>query len=211
MSLQISPKKSLFALALEAPGNLSRDLALYKRQLFVRFGAARGDASALSCPEISVLAVGSGRLRRKYLERDLAGCWKDIEGEFSSTDCFIEAGMLYLGIEGPWESLAKAATELLNDRLGDCDEAAVIQAVQLFPRKGFFLCAFDQAVLADLPEPPRLRFRDAGLIALSFSFGPETLQSASWRIIGRAKRRTGSSRTPSQRGARIGGQQDKPA
>jgi hypothetical protein len=115
--LQIREEEHPLLLGLEPPGNLARDLALYRRSLFSRFGAARGDASAFAFPELSALAFldpgpASPRpLKVPALRGALESCWDGIEGSFTSSGLFVEDNSLFLGIEGQWEKLHARSIE----------------------------------------------------------------------------------------------------
>lgn len=201
MPLQIREAGKACLLALEPPGNLARDLALYRRSLFASYGAERGDASALAFPELAALAfVGPGAEkgfpRRAALAAAIAGCWSGAEGTFASSDLFVEGESLFLGIEGPWEALRQAAIEAC----AALDLEAVGGAALPFPpATGFFLCRAPGSALGDLPRPPRLSFRDCSLVALILRYGADPLEAATWKEIARSRRRTGPSDSPSQR------------
>lgn len=222
VALQIRDEASCLAFGLEPPGNLGRELVLYKRSLFAAFGAAAGDASALAFPELAALAFarapakgGSQPWASPSLRaRALADAWRKIEGGFASTELFVSEGRLYLGLEGPWESLAAAALELCAFLGLERDDSAGPYP----PLRGFFLCADPGPRPEALPKPPRLSFRDASLVALRLHWreepaagpsGPSTplaaIVAASWTERCRARRRTGADERPSRRRPRSEG------
>lgn len=190
-------------LGLEPPGNIARDLGLYRRGLFAALGAARLDASALAFPELSALAfldTRPGAVRGSALARGLDGCWSGTKGSFSATRVFVEAGFLYLGIEGPWDELRARALKACA-ALGLKETKEPPYAIV----KGFFLCRDLDAAPGELPPPPKISFRDCSLVALRLCYrsgagsGSDPLAAATWSERARSRRRTGASEGPSQR------------
>jgi hypothetical protein len=190
-------------LGLEPPGNIARDLALYRRGLFARFGAPRLDASAFAFPELSAMAfldAKPGAVKGPALAHGLRECWTGIGGSFSATSLFAEADFLYLGIEGPWDELRARSLEVCA--------ALGLEATKKPPyaiARGFFLCRDPHAAQGELPSPPKLSFRDCSLVALRLSYragagsGSDPFAAATWRERARSRRRTGASEEPSRR------------
>jgi hypothetical protein len=188
-------------LGLEPPGNIARDLGLYRRGLFAAFGAARLDASALAFPELSAIAfldAQPGAVKGSAMARGLDGCWAGIKGSFSATGLFKEADSLYLGIEGPWNELRARALEACA-ALGLAETREPPYAIV----KGFFLCRDPRAAQGELPTPPKLSFRDCSLVALRLCYragpGSDPFAAATWSERARSRRRTGASEEPSRR------------
>lgn len=203
MPLQIREEAHPLLLGLEPPGNIARELGLYRRGLFARYGARSCDASAFAFPEISALAFLDARpkaVKAATLARALEECWIGIEGGFASAGLFVERGFLYLGLEGPWDRLRSnvddARSSLGLEKAGEEPYAIA---------KGFFLCRAPGAELSELPPPPELSFRDCSLAALRLSYRPgsgvqgDAFAAATWRERARSRRRTGASEEPSQR------------
>jgi hypothetical protein len=190
-------------LGLEPPGNMARELALYRRGLFAALGAARLDASAFAFPELSAIAFLNAKPRAvkgSALARGLGGCWAGIKGSFSATRVFVEADSLYLGIEGPWNELrARALEACASLGLEEARESPYAIA------RGFFLCRDPKAAPDELPTPPKLSFQDCSLVALRLCYrlgagsGSDSLAAATWSERARSRRRTGASEEPSQR------------
>jgi hypothetical protein len=171
-------------IALEPPGNVARDLALYRRELFARLG----EGSALAFPEIVPLAFASDAGRLSALA--LADCWKGIEGSFRATEPQISRGILYLAMEGPLSALSSRAFEA---SLAMGKHFSIESPLET--GIGIFLCrpADPSLALAEAARigPPRAGFRDCSLILLGLRLGAEPFAAATWRVLARAKRRTG--------------------
>jgi len=175
-------------IALLPPGNVARDLALFRRGLFSRLG----EASALAFPEMVPLAFASpgGRLATRELE----GCWKGIGGSFSSAAPVVSGGLLYLALGGPLEELCSRAAQAL--RAGGL---APLTAPPLETGVGVFLCRpADPSMALSVAEgmpPPRAAFGDCSLALLALRIGPErdripgAFVSLRWRELARARRR----------------------
>ena len=185
-------------LALEPPGNIARDLALYRRRLF----AATGESSALALPEVAPLAVATlaGRSKPSWpAPTELAGCWRGIEGSFSTDGFCVEGGSLCLTLRGPMENLALRASETLGRGEGQQAEAQGWIESLLPCGRGIFLCAAKDPLAAQSRAqelgPPRAEFGDCSLVLLGLSLAGRGLRALSWRELGRAKRRTGPPRS----------------
>lgn len=182
------------ALAVEPPGNIAREIALYRRALFVGFGAERGDASAFAFPEIVALCFARKKTQNEQrkpdrgarLRRGLAGCWDGIDGSFASAGLSLAEGFIFLEIEGPWSALRSSALTAL-ETLGLEEDAA---AGLFEARPGFLVCRDLGLEPEALPPPPAIAFRDASIVSIALRYA-EGLEAARWREIGRTKRRTG--------------------
>lgn len=168
-------------IALEPPGNVARDLALYRRELFSRLG----DASALAFPEIAPLATASaaGRLAPGSLEL----CWRRVDGAFASTSLRAARGILYLALDGPLSELSARASEALEDN-GPKLERHLDAGI------GIFLCRHADTALALTAAqrigPPRVSFLDCSIVLYDFLFGDDPFAAVRWRERARSKRRS---------------------
>ena len=175
-------------IALEPPGNIARDLAIFRRRLF----AISGDASALAFPEIVPLAFASTASNRPS-RRELEGCWAGSGGSFSSGTAIASRGLLYLSLMGPLESLCSHAAKVLNAGRPVAQTAAPLET-----GIGFFICRSPDPpralVEAERIGLPRADFRDCSLILLGLRYslgpGPEhevrPFEALSWREFARA-------------------------
>jgi len=102
--------RRLAALALVPPGSAERELSLLAEKVF----AKTGEPSSLACPGLLFLATGSVGETAVRVE-DLDRCWKDIGGGFRTGKPVYERGGLYLRVDGPLETLARRAGDLLRD------------------------------------------------------------------------------------------------
>jgi len=179
--------------ALEPPGNVARELALFRRRLF----SALGEGSALAFPELLPLVFAVKPLgvqnagRRALLARLLDEAWTGVRGRFRIEELVVEAGSLYARVEGPVADLAAALRGALDQTGLRLEERA-----PLAPALGVFLCRTAKAdsALAAARElsPPKLSFGDASLLFLRFDFGPNPFAALSWRELLRSRRRTGA-------------------
>ena len=176
-------------IALEPPGNVARDLSLYKRRLFSGLGVG----SSLAFPEILPLAFAAKAAPPASMA--LAACWDGIGDGFTSDGLLVIKGILYLALRGPIERLSSRVAELMSGRGGGLYPLDP----PLEPGVGFFLCRPDsdpETALSEalVLEPPRADFRDCALVVLDLSFGPDPFAAVAWRETARAKRRTGRPR-----------------
>ena len=192
---------AVLMLALEPPGNIARDLALFRRGLFARLG----EGSALALPEIAPLALAplSGRRAPRWPSASTLGsCWRGIEGVFSAGGLRLCDGSLFLVVEGPMETLSLRAAKALDEGRPPMEEHGAI--LEGLPRGGvgIFLChPSDQGralAEAQVLGPPRLDFGDCSLVLLGLSLGRTPFGALSWRELARARRRTGPRRRPDQ-------------
>jgi hypothetical protein len=173
--------------ALEPPGNVARELALFRRELFHRLG----EGSALAFPEMVPLAYAPppvAPIPRGSAARRLAECWGGIEGSFSAAGLQLEGGLLYLSMKGPIAELSARVAAAFGP-----DPSPGGQA--LAPGIGVFLCRPSDPGLAlreaGLMGAPRADFRDCSLTLLGIQTGADPFSAAVWRELARAKRRTG--------------------
>jgi hypothetical protein len=170
-------------IALEPPGNVARDLALYRRNIFARLG----EGSALAFPEMLPFAFASKSVR--ISQSELEECWDGIEGKFSSTEILISGGLLYLAMRGPIDKLSLRIAETLGGG------GLPIEKPPFEAGIGFFLCRPADPELAAKTAlrigPPRADFRDCSLVRLGLRLGDDPFAAATWRELGRARRRTG--------------------
>jgi len=202
--------------ALEPPGNIAREIALFRRRLF----AASGDPSALAFPELVPLAIGRIsskrpiRLRRRDLEHLFDSAWEGVTGSFRLGQSLSAEGKLYLRTEGPVEKLAAAARRLMDEAGFEPDPSPPLRCAE-----GFFLCRSQPAVepiaagvqvaVADAATspsgsgsddglsaaarqtPPGSSFGDAQLVFLRFDSGPDPFAALAWKELGRSRRLRG--------------------
>jgi hypothetical protein len=188
---------SCFMLGLEPPGNVARDLALFRRSLF----SMLGDASCLALPEVVPLSfafppIAPAHRSRIELARALPDLWDGIEGPFASEEIVISRGLCYLNMRGPLEMLAERTTDFFKRfDLAPCADAV------LEPGNGFFLCRSPQlnSSPADFAASPHLAFLDCSLVLLRLRYSADPFAAAAWRELARAKRHTGPSSVPSRR------------
>jgi hypothetical protein len=175
-------------IALEPPGNVAREIALFRRALFARLG----EASALAFPELIPLAFAGhpdGPASRSRTRRLLEECWFGIEGAFGGDGALISGGSLYLSMGGPMGAL-RAAAAAMPARGAPLDIKAPLEV-----GLGFFLCrpADTELALAEATRIglPRVGFLDCSLVILGLRLGPDPYAAAAWRELARARRRTG--------------------
>jgi hypothetical protein len=170
-------------IALEPPGNVARDLALFRRKLFARLG----DGSALAFPEVLPLAFASEA--GPVSPSRLVECWEGVEESFSSAEPLISKGLLYLAMSGPIEKLSSRGAEALGRRGVPVEKPPFEAGI------GFFLCRPANPEIASrtamLLGPPRADFRDCSLVLLGLRLGADPFSAATWRELGRARRHTG--------------------
>jgi hypothetical protein len=170
-------------IALEPPGNVARDLALFRRKLF----SVLGEGSALAFPEIVPLAFSSRP--RGSEPMDLSDCWQGLEGGFSSSGLLLSGGKLYLSLSGPLDTLSSRASALLLP--GEAEEAMPLEA-----GLGVFLCRPRDPVAAmeeaERIGAPRADFLDCSLVLLALRYSADPFSALRWREQARAKRRTGA-------------------
>lgn len=191
-------------IALVPPGNLARDLALYRRALFSRLG----EGSALALPEFAPLAIASPTLRlpsRVAASRFLSDCWEGVAGSFTSSGLSLAGHGLYLSLSGPLELLASRAAAAPGASAArealPAGAAADTPGPPLAAGAGLFLCLPEDPKLA-LREaqaigPPRIDFLDCALVlyGVSYAGGRFPLAAAVWRELARARRRVGRPRS----------------
>jgi len=179
-------------LALEAPGNISRDISLYRRSLF----AATLSGSALAFPDAVPLAFArSAPCSQKRACASLETAWKGISGSFSSEGIVSSGKGLYLGLGGPLAPLAEASRSALANLGFETAAKAPLET-----GLGFFLCA--RQPLADAVSsiaPPSLNFRDCSLVLFGLRFAADPFSACTWLELARSRRRTGPSEEPSKR------------
>jgi len=170
-------------IALEPPGNVARDLALFRRGLF----AGLGEGSALAFPEtipLAFAAPGDG-----IEPRALDACWDGIDGSFSSSGLVVSRGLLYLAIGGPLAPLRARAADAFRARAPSYADPPLEAGL------GVFLCKpADPPLALALAErigPPRASFRDCALVLLKLRLGADPFAALVWREFARSKRRTG--------------------
>gem|GEM_PF-1103481 len=187
------PSSRRLAIALEPPGNVARELSLYRRRAF----SALGDASALAFPDLAFLAWGFSLDRPSASLRSpgrcnisLQACWRDVEGPFASSRPVVRRSLVYLELEGSVGALASNAAAALAS-LGCAPDAAP----PLDPGLGFFLYGLGDHLAAPLragpPDPPRISFMDCSLVLLRVDIGSDPFRAASWKTLARSRRRTG--------------------
>jgi hypothetical protein len=186
--LQTSTASSrLYVIGLDPPGNVSRELALYRRSLF----ATLLEPSARAFPDMAPLLFARRRPRARSGEKGgafdkgqassmLAEAWQGIEGGFGAGRPSFRDGLLYLGIEGPGEELSRA----LGARLESLDLEtcrAPISAGQGF----FLLKARDgprELAAAEL-APPSISFFECRMALYRMDFGLDPFIAMSWKEI----------------------------
>ncbi len=175
-------------ITLEPPGNVARDVALYRRKLF----SDLGEGSALAFPEVVNLAfsphLDAPKVKNAFLST-LATCWAGIGGAFSSEGPRISEGLLYLAISGPIAQLAARVAEAL-------EESGLPQEIgPVGTGIGFFLCRPPDPEIALRTALrigyPRVHFLDGSLLLLGLRFGADPFRAATWRELARARRHTG--------------------
>ena len=191
--------RRFYMAALEPPGNIARDIALFRRRLF----AAAGDPSALAFPEIVPLAIGGIpterpiRLKGRNREHLLDPAWEGVTGPFRLGQILSAEGGLYLRTEGPVGQLA-AATRRLMDGAG-------FEPYPLPPLRcalGVFLGRASDDILSDALRlsPPAGSFGDAQLVFLRFDSGPDPFAALAWKELGRSRRLRGKPERAGRKG-----------
>jgi hypothetical protein len=186
------PKRRL-AIALEPPGNCSRELSLYRRRIFRELG----EASALALPDLAFLAwclpAGKGPASPRSpgrLRLELDSCWSGVDGSFATSGLASRSGSVFLSLEGSISMIVEHAARAAASLGLDVDPVPAIE-----PGRGFFLFrGADRLASLDpsaLPPPPELSFLDCSIALLRFDLGAEPLAVASWRTLARSRRRTG--------------------
>jgi hypothetical protein len=184
-------------LALEPPGNVARDLALFRRSLFSELG----EASCFLLPEVAPLAFARRDSRplpsRPAIRRFLREAWEGTTEEvFTSGALIASRDLLYLELQGPLATLAAKARASLKSLSLMESETAPLEA-----GRGFFVgrSKGPGREIRAIESPPRVSFRDCSLVLLALRCGGDPFAAAAWRELAREKRRTGPSRTPSLR------------
>ena len=170
-------------IALEPPGNVARDLALFRRSLF----AELGEGSALAFPETIPLAFAA---QDDGIEpRELDACWDGVEGSFSSSALVLSRGLLYLAMGGPLAPLCARAAYAFRAR------PPAYSSPPLEAGLGAFLCKpADPPLALALAErigPPTISFLDCALVLLKLRLGADPFTALVWREFARSRRRTG--------------------
>ena len=190
LQIEEPPKRRRAAalICIEPPGNVARDLALYRRRLF----AELGEGSALAFPEIAALAFGSiaARPRGRLASLALSSLWEGIGGDFGGLKPILSRGMLYLALQGPLGELSSRASGCLGE-LG----FGPLREAPLEPGIGVFLCRPDDPELALAAalelKPPLASFRDCSLQLLGLLWGDDPFAACTWKELARSPRRTG--------------------
>jgi hypothetical protein len=182
------------AIALEPPGNIARDISIYRRTLF----KSSGEPSALAFPDLAFLSwnlppEGTLTSRRSpgALGSALASCWIGVGGPFAEAGLAIAGGSLFLRLAGPLRLLTERAAAAAAG-LGLSPAAAP----PFEPGRGFFLRRTPgESGSEDLPialEPPPFSFLDCSLALIRFDLGTDPFRAASWKVLARSRRRTGA-------------------
>lgn len=151
------------ALCLIPPGNVARELALYRRELFRRHGIA----SALEGPEMAVLALGeAGFGDRAGIGEALRKAWVDLEGSFRTGGMVPCPGGFCLSLGGAFPDLVGRMEGLLPP---------LARSTLFDAGKGFFICG-DRELGAEATEralhenpPPPLSFHAAEIVLFRLS------------------------------------------
>jgi hypothetical protein len=188
---------------LEPPGNVAREIALFRRRVF----RGTGDTSALAFPEVVPLAFSafsksapeSPRPRREPRPLDYARIlttpspmWDGVAGSFNTGEIIERGSGLYLLVDGPLEALASQAAL----RLAGFGAAPFVEP-PLACGLGFFIClppaagagADPLAALISGLGPPRLAFRDSSLLLARLTLGPDPFAAGRWRPLACSLRR----------------------
>jgi hypothetical protein len=182
------------AIVLAPPGNIARELSLYRRLFF----SAIGEATARAFPEIVFLSWSLSPDERTASPRSpgrlralLASCWLGVEGAFLSTAPVCRRDLAYLGLSGPVDALVGKATHAASS-LGLRPDPAP----PLDPGIGFFLFRGpdprDAIDRAGPVETPRISFLDCSLELLSLEADEDPFRAASWTTLARSRRSTGA-------------------
>lgn len=169
VGLRTSPRTLL--LCLSPPGNIRRELALYRRALF----AAGWPSSTLALPEVAILGRPTSP---KGLRARAGAILARLEGSFCATgpDSFEPAGP-GLG-EGLYAPLGGCYFTLLEDL------SAELEGLPPFRPEGIFLGLGPQAKPGSLPPPPplpRLGFHSADILLLELWGLDADLQALAWK------------------------------
>jgi hypothetical protein len=166
MALRTSPG-AFRLLCLAAPGNVGRELALYRRALF----AAGWGPSCFALPELAVLGrLGPGQTGG--LKKILASSLRGLEGDFAPASPVLQGRGLYLPL-GP--CLPSLAQSLLKD--------LSLEPQEPFEGQGIFLGLAPDGVLegpSPILPPAISGFHSAALILLDISPPSEGLRGLSW-------------------------------
>jgi hypothetical protein len=189
-------------LAVRPPGNVAREMALFRRRLF----SASGETSALAFPELLPLSFGrrapretgpraslgdgaGGRVgHRRRLDFD--PLWAGLDGRFRLLPPVLSGGLVYLPADGPIAPLVERARSLLP-AIG----WAATERLPLESGRGFLLCrprlvdASELLRTAFALEPPSLSFADCDIVLVSLRSGADIFTALSWRVLGSRSRR----------------------
>jgi hypothetical protein len=180
-------------LALEPPGNIARDLALYRRALF----ADTGDSSCFLLPEIVPISFARREsVHRATVDGDRRAfddAWKIAQGGFSSASFIESRGLLYLGLDGPLDALTSVSQGIISSSISTPPDDAPLET-----GLGFFFCRRSPSANGSIQRrrAPQISFFDCSLVLLSIRFGVDPFSSASWREIARSRRPTGPRSRP---------------
>jgi len=184
--------RDIAAICLIPPGNVAREIAAFKRRLFV----ATGEAEALALPEAAILhawpwEAGMGkRDGRRRMKAVLESAWACMEGRFRLAGPSAVSGWLVLAME----ALPPAMLERLASAWGGARPSppSPLPALPSFPLYRIRDEAGDLAAAAGA-GPPRLAFGAARLALLRFRLSDESecFKALAWTGIVAASRRTG--------------------
>jgi hypothetical protein len=186
LHIEASGRRSRRALiCLAPPGNVAREIALYRRALF----AELGEGSAFAFPEVAVLAscLYSRSPRPPRAAERFARLWRGLEEPFATAELLSVGERTYLGLRGPIAELSRRASDALGELGLEPDPHPILE-----PGLGFFLFRRGgQGAAAPSLAPPTAGFLDCSIALLAYAPSEDPFAALRWRFLAEAKRRTG--------------------
>jgi hypothetical protein len=179
MPLRTSPARLVACLV--PPGNIARELSLFRRRLF----SGLGEALALSLPDLVFLAMWQGpdprdgRRAKAEARLALAKAWEGLTGAFALAAAAKSGGWLHLPVSGP--------LGLLRERLGDAGKEALglpfplAEGFLLMPLAGEGSASGEAAGL--IATAPAASFHSASLALYRFDVQESGLRALRWSEV----------------------------
>ncbi len=181
--------------ALEPPGNVAREINLYRRAYFREFGISSASLYPALIPLV-ISSPGVGVQGAARLAGFVARAIEDMDLRFSGTRHHFSGDALYLGLsQGLPELLNFLGSPEIQPVPAECGCPAA-DSQFLLPGAGFFVCRTDGSgnfpATGDLPPPPPLSFRDCSVSVYRVDSGDGFRHATRWTLLARTRRKTGA-------------------
>ena len=185
----------LWLCALEPPGNIARDIGLYRRRFFREFGIP----SACMYPAIVTLSCSAARTglasASRYCEL-IVSAIQERNLAFGGNFPVFAEDSLYLGMESGLPELRRFLDDLARGDPGGISPIPARETHFLLPGAGFFVCRTDGPgefpSAGILPPPIRFSFRDCSVSLYRVDSGDGFRYTSHWTLLAKARRKTGS-------------------